>query len=59
MDIEEYRKSYLDELRFSAEYEGTETEYQFINKMLADWRKSASLMTLHHSQLRLRVDEGE
>lgn len=43
MDIEEYRKSYLDELRFSAEYEGTETEYQFINKMLADLEEIGEL----------------
>lgn len=43
MDIEEYRKSYLDELRFSAEYEGTETEYQFMNKMLADLEEIGEL----------------
>lgn len=36
MDIEEYRKQFIEELRFNAEHEGTDAETQFINKTLDD-----------------------
>lgn len=36
MEIEEFRKQFIDELRFTAEHEGTEPETQFINKSLND-----------------------
>lgn len=34
MDIQEYRTQFIDNLRFKAEHEGTEPEYQFINQSL-------------------------
>lgn len=36
MEIDEFRKQFIDELRFNAEHEGTEPETQFINKALND-----------------------
>ena len=36
MEIDEFRKQFIDELRFNAEHEGTEPETQFINKSLND-----------------------
>lgn len=36
MEIEEFRKQFIDELRFNAEHEGTEPETQFIEKILND-----------------------
>lgn len=36
MEIDEYRKQFIDELRFDAEHEGTDPETQFIEKTLAD-----------------------
>lgn len=36
MEIEEYRKQFIEELRFNAEHEGTEPETQFIEKTLND-----------------------
>ena len=36
MEIEEFRRQFIDELRFNAEHEGTEPETQFINKALND-----------------------
>ena len=34
MSIDEYRKQFIDNLRFDAEHEGTDPESQFINKTL-------------------------
>ena len=34
MDIEEYRKQFIDEIRFEAEHEGTDPESMFIEKVL-------------------------
>ncbi len=34
MDIEEYRKQFIDEIRFEAEHEGTDPESMFIEKIL-------------------------
>ncbi len=36
MEIDEFRRQLIDELRFNAEHEGTEPETQFINKALND-----------------------
>ena len=36
MEIDEFRRQFIDELRFNAEHEGTEPETQFINKTLND-----------------------
>ena len=36
MEINEFRKQFIDELRFNAEHEGTEPETQFINKALGE-----------------------
>lgn len=33
-DIEQYRQEFLDQLRFDAEHEGTEPEYQFLSQSL-------------------------
>lgn len=35
MDIEEYRKQFIDEIRFEAEHDGTDPESMFIEKSLA------------------------
>ena len=35
MDIEEYRKQFIDEIRFEAEHEGTAPETMFVEKTLA------------------------
>lgn len=43
MDIEEYRKQFIDELRFNAEHEGTEPETQFIEKSLLDLEEIGEL----------------
>ena len=43
MDIEEYRKQFIDELRFNAEHEGTEPETQFIEKYLSDLEEIGEL----------------
>lgn len=43
MDIEEYRKHFIDELRFNAEHEGTEPETQFIEKYLSDLEEIGEL----------------
>lgn len=43
MDIEEYRKQFIDELRFNAEHEGTEPETQFIEKSLSDLEEIGEL----------------
>ena len=43
MDIEEYRKQFIDELRFNAEHEGTEPETQFIEKALSDLEEIGEL----------------
>ena len=43
MDIEEYRKQIIDELRFNAEHEGTEPETQFIEKYLSDLEEIGEL----------------
>lgn len=43
MDIEEYRKQIIDELRFNAEHEGTEPETQFIEKSLSDLEEIGEL----------------
>ena len=43
MDIEEYRKQLIDELRFNAEHEGTEPETQFIEKYLSDLEEIGEL----------------
>lgn len=43
MDIEEYRKLFIDELRFNAEHEGTEPEVQFIEKTLSDLEEIGEL----------------
>ena len=34
MTIEEFRKQYIDDLRFDAEHEGTDPETQFIEQSL-------------------------
>lgn len=36
MDIEEFRKQYIDDIRFNAEHENTDPERYFIKQMLAD-----------------------
>ena len=43
MDIEEYRKQFIDELRFKAEHEGTDPETQFIEKTLSDLEEIGEL----------------
>ena len=43
MEIEEYRKQFVDELRFNAEHEGTEPETQFIEKTLNDLEEIGEL----------------
>ena len=43
MEIEEYRKQFIDELRFNAEHEGTEPETQFIEKTLNDLEEIGEL----------------
>ena len=43
MDLEEYRKQFIDELRFNAEHEGTEPETQFIEKYLSDLEEIGEL----------------
>lgn len=43
MDVEEYRKQFIDELRFNAEHEGTEPETQFIEKVLSDLEEIGEL----------------
>ena len=43
MDIEEYRKQFIDELRFNAEHEGTDPETQFIEKYLSDLEEIGEL----------------
>jgi len=43
MDIEEYRKQFIGDLRFNAEHEGTEPETQFIEKTLADLEEIGEL----------------
>ncbi len=36
MDLEEYRKQFIEDLRFDAEHDGTEPEVQFISKALSE-----------------------
>ena len=36
MDLEEYRKQFVEQLRFDAEHDGTEPEVQFISKSLQE-----------------------
>lgn len=36
LDLEEYRKQFIEDLRFDAEHDGTEPEVQFISKALAE-----------------------
>ena len=43
MDLEEYRKQFIDELRFNAEHEGTEPETQFMEKYLSDLEEIGEL----------------
>lgn len=43
MEIEEYRKQFINELRFNAEHEGTEPETQFIEKTLNDLEEVGEL----------------
>lgn len=43
MEIEEFRKQFIDELRFNAEHEGTEPETQFIEKILNDLEEIGEL----------------
>ena len=43
MDIDDYRKQFIDELRFNAEHEGTEPETQFIEKSLSDLEEIGEL----------------
>ena len=43
MEIEEFRKQFIDELRFNAEHEGTEPETQFIEKTLNDLEEIGEL----------------
>lgn len=43
MEITEFRQQFIDELRFNAEHEGTEPEYQFINRALNDLEELGEL----------------
>lgn len=43
MVIEEFRRQFIDELRFNAEHEGTEPETQFINRALNDLEELGEL----------------
>lgn len=43
MQIEEFRKQFIDELRFNAEHDGTEPETQFITKTLEDLEEIGEL----------------
>lgn len=43
MSIEEYRKQFIDELRFNAEHEGTEPETQFLIKSIEDLESMGEL----------------
>ena len=43
MEIIEFRQQFIDELRFNAEHEGTEPEYQFINRALNDLEELGEL----------------
>lgn len=43
MEVEEFRRQFIDELRFNAEHEGTEPETQFINKALEDLEELGEL----------------
>lgn len=43
MELEEYRKQFIDELRFTAEHEGTEPETQFVEKVLNDLEEIGEL----------------
>lgn len=42
-DIEQYRQEYLDQLRFDAEHEGTEPEYQFLVHSLEDLEENGEV----------------
>ena len=43
MDIEEYRKQFIDEIRFEAEHEGTDPESMFIEKTLNELEEIGEL----------------
>lgn len=43
MDIEEYRKQFIDEIRFEAEHEGTDPESMFIEKTLGELEELGEL----------------
>lgn len=43
MQIEDFRKQFIDELRFNAEHDGTEPETQFITKALDDLEEIGEL----------------
>ena len=43
MDIEEYRKQFIDEIRFEAEHEGTDPESIFVEKTLNELEEIGEL----------------
>ena len=55
MDIQEYRKQFIDELRFYAGHEGTDPETQFIAKTISELEEIGELMDPTIQQVHLRM----